>query len=215
MAFGKTTINTTDASDLASFNAYLADFPYVSGYTISAKDVEFFGLFKTAPACSKAYAHLTRWYKNVASFSEAEKKAFGGASTSAGAEEDFDLFDSEEDEEESEAKKKITEERLKAYHEKKAKKAGPIAKSSVILDIKPWDDTTDMGKMEEEVRKITMDGLVWGGGKLIPLAYGIRKLQIIIVIEDDKVSTEDLIDLITTDLEDYVQSVDIHAFNKI
>uniref|UniRef100_A0AC35U2P2 Elongation factor 1-beta n=1 Tax=Rhabditophanes sp. KR3021 TaxID=114890 RepID=A0AC35U2P2_9BILA len=130
------------------------------------------------------------------------------------AAEDFDLFDSDE-ESDSEAKKKITEERLKAYHAKKATKTAVIAKSSVILDIKPWDDTTDMAKMEEEVKKITMDGLVWGGAKLIPLAYGIKKLQIIIVIEDDKVSTEDLIELITTDLEEYVQSVDIHAFNKI
>uniref|UniRef100_A0AC35U1S0 Elongation factor 1-beta n=1 Tax=Rhabditophanes sp. KR3021 TaxID=114890 RepID=A0AC35U1S0_9BILA len=136
------------------------------------------------------------------------------APVAAAADDDFDLFDSDE-ESDSEAKKKITEERLKAYHAKKATKTAVIAKSSVILDIKPWDDTTDMAKMEEEVKKITMDGLVWGGAKLIPLAYGIKKLQIIIVIEDDKVSTEDLIELITTDLEDYVQSVDIHAFNKI
>jgi hypothetical protein len=48
---------------------------------------------------------------------------------------DFDLFGSE-DEEESEEKKRITEERLAAYAAKKSKKAGPIAKSSVILDVK-------------------------------------------------------------------------------
>uniref|UniRef100_A0A0N5CDG1 Elongation factor 1-beta n=1 Tax=Strongyloides papillosus TaxID=174720 RepID=A0A0N5CDG1_STREA len=128
--------------------------------------------------------------------------------------EDFDLFDSD-DEDEDEAKKKITEERLKAYHAKKSTKPGPIAKSSVILDIKPWDDTTDLVKMEENVKSIEKDGLVWGGCKQIPLAYGIKKLQIICVIEDLKVSVDDLIDQITTDFDEYVQSVDIAAFNKI
>merc|ERR1712223_2022248 len=46
---------------------------------------------------------------------------------------DVDLFGSS-DEEESEEKKRITEERLKAYHEKKAKKPQVIAKTSVLLD---------------------------------------------------------------------------------
>ena len=48
---------------------------------------------------------------------------------------DVDLFGSS-DEEESEEKKRITEERLKAYHEKKAKKPQVIAKTSVLLDVK-------------------------------------------------------------------------------
>lgn len=37
-----------------------------------------------------------------------------------------------------------------------------IAKSSLLLDVKPWDDETDMAKLEECVRSIQMDGLVWG-----------------------------------------------------
>jgi len=35
-------------------------------------------------------------------------------------------------------------------------------KSSVLLDIKPWDDETDMKKLEETVRSIQMEGLLWG-----------------------------------------------------
>ncbi|CAL2038882.1 unnamed protein product [Caenorhabditis brenneri] len=132
----------------------------------------------------------------------------------AAGDDDFDLFGSEDEEEDAE-KAKIVEERLAAYAEKKAKKAGPIAKSSVILDVKPWDDETDLGEMEKLVRSIEMDGLVWGGGKLIPIGYGIKKLQIITVIEDLKVSVDDLIEKITGDFEDHVQSVDIVAFNKI
>lgn len=40
-----------------------------------------------------------------------------------------------------------------------------IAKSSIVLDVKPWDDTTDMKQMEIEVRKIKTDGLLWGACK--------------------------------------------------
>lgn len=50
--------------------------------------------------------------------------------------------------------------------------------------------------------------------KLVPLAYGIHKLQISCVVEDDKVSVDWLVEQIQ-ELEDYVQSVDIAAFNKV
>ncbi|XP_064097328.1 elongation factor 1-beta'-like isoform X5 [Macrobrachium nipponense] len=126
---------------------------------------------------------------------------------------DIDLFGSDDEEEDAEAAR-IREERLKAYAEKKSKKPGPIAKSSVLLDCKPWDDETDMKAMENEVRKIEMDGLLWGAAKLNPLAFGINKLSILCTVEDEKVSIDDLCEKIQ-EIEDYVQSVDIAAFNKI
>merc|ERR1719179_37590 len=61
---------------------------------------------------------------------------------------DVDLFGSD-DEEDDEEKKRITEERLKAYNEKKAKKPKVIAKTSVLFDVKPWDDETDMDAMKK------------------------------------------------------------------
>ncbi|XP_075776088.1 elongation factor 1-delta isoform X2 [Pelodiscus sinensis] len=126
---------------------------------------------------------------------------------------DIDLFGSDDDEEDQEAAK-VREERLRQYAEKKSKKPGLIAKSSILLDVKPWDDETDMAKMEECVRSVQMDGLVWGASKLLPVGYGIKKLQIQCVVEDDKVGT-DILEEEITKFEDYVQSVDIAAFNKI
>jgi hypothetical protein len=35
-------------------------------------------------------------------------------------------------------------------------------KSSVLLDVKPWDDETDMKKLEEAVRSVQLEGLFWG-----------------------------------------------------
>lgn len=46
---------------------------------------------------------------------------------------DIDLFGSDEDEE----AEKIKEQRLKDYAERKAKKPALIAKSSILLDVKP------------------------------------------------------------------------------
>jgi translation elongation factor EF-1beta len=128
-------------------------------------------------------------------------------------EEDFDLFGSED--EEDEEQKKVREQRLADYAAKKSKKPGPIAKSSVILDVKPWDDTTDLKEMENLVRSIEQDGLLWGAAKLVPVGYGINKLQIVSTIEDAKVSVDDIIERIQDDFQDHVQSVDIVAFNKI
>jgi len=130
-----------------------------------------------------------------------------------GDDDDVDLFGSESEGEDEEAAK-VREERLAAYAAKKSKKPTLIAKSNIILDVKPWDDETDMKQMEVEVRKIVCDGLLWGAAKLVPLAFGIHKLQISSVVEDDKVSIDWLVEEIEKN-EDFVQSVDIAAFNKI
>lgn len=100
-----------------------------------------------------------------------------------------------------------------------------------------------MAQLEACVRSVQLDGLVWGGSKLVPVGYGIRKLQIQCVVEDDKVGT-DLLEEEITKFEEHVsgqalggqsggrgasgkrphvtmpsllqvQSVDIAAFNKI
>ncbi|KAI8124915.1 putative elongation factor 1-delta [Lucilia cuprina] len=124
-----------------------------------------------------------------------------------------DLFASDSDEESEEAAR-IREERLAAYAAKKSKKPVLIAKSSLVLDVKPWDDETDLQEMENLIRKISADGLLWGASKLVPVAFGISKLSISCVVEDDKVS----IDWLTEEIEkneEFVQSVDVAAFNKI
>merc|ERR1712243_523919 len=90
-------------------------------------------------------------------------KPSSGAAKSAPApadddDDDVDLFGSD-DEEDDEEKKRITEERLKTYNEKKAKKPKVIAKTSVLFDVKPWDDETDMEAMKEACKSIEMEGV--------------------------------------------------------
>ncbi|XP_034469856.1 eukaryotic translation elongation factor 1 delta a (guanine nucleotide exchange protein) isoform X4 [Hippoglossus hippoglossus] len=134
------------------------------------------------------------------------------ADNSDDEDDDIDLFGS--DEEDDEEAERVKQERLDAYAAKKAKKPTLIAKSSILLDVKPWDDETDMAKLEECVRTVQIDGLLWGASKLVPVGYGIKKLQIGCVVEDDKVGT-DILEEEITKFEDFVQSVDVAAFNKI
>lgn len=127
---------------------------------------------------------------------------------------DLDLFGSDEESEDDEEKTRIREERLEAYHAKKATKAKVIAKTSVVLDVKPWDDETDMDAMLKSVKTIQKDGLVWGASKLVPVGYGIHKLSIMCVVEDEKVSIDELQEQIQ-EFEDFVQSCDVATMQKI
>merc|ERR1712141_150850 len=174
------------------------------------------GFTSLACAPDAQYAHVARWYRHIKSYSPDEQKSFAVVEASEAPKAPAEAKDSgdDSDEEETEEEKRIKEERLAAYHAKKATKTAVIAKSSLLLDVKPWNDETDMAKMEELVRTIKCDGLIWGQSKLVPLAYGIKKLSISAVIEDDKVSTDWLNDEIVA-FEEYVQSMDIAKFNKI
>lgn len=76
------------------------------------------------------------------------------------------------------------------------------------------DDETSMKELEESVRSIEKDGLVWGGSKLVAVGFGIKKLQINLVIEDNKISVDDLQQQIE-EFEDYVQSTDVVSTNAV
>lgn len=136
------------------------------------------------------------------------------AAAAAEEDDDVDLFGSDDEEVDEEAEK-LKQERLAQYAAKKAAKGPkPAAKSIVTLDVKPWDDETDLEALLASVKSVQQDGLVWGAHQWIPVGYGIKKLQINCVIEDEKVSLSDLQQEIE-DFEDYVQSTDVAAMQKL
>jgi len=71
-----------------------------------------------------------------------------------------------------------------------------------------------MKELESQLRAIEKDGLVWGGAKLVPIGYGIKKLQINLVVEDEKISLEELQEEIQ-EFEDFVQSTDIVSLSQV
>ncbi|KAF4464104.1 elongation factor 1-beta [Fusarium albosuccineum] len=215
-------------------NNWLTTRSYIVGQNPSQADVAVFKALTAAPDAEK-YPHAARWYKHIASYesqfatlpgdaaapyttygpetaevtvnpAQAPEKAEGGD------DDDVDLFGS--DDEEDEEAVRVREERLAEYRKKKEAKPKTIAKSVVTLDVKPWDDETDMVALEKAVRAIEKDGLVWGASQLVAVGFGVKKLQINLVIEDEKVSVSDLEEEIQ-ELEDYVQSTDVAAMQKL
>jgi len=213
--------------DLHKLEEHLSKRSYIEGYTPSQADVAVFkGLSQDL-----GYPNVARWYKHIKSY-EAEFSTLSGSS-SAGAiftgeaspapaptgkkdeeagDDDIDLFGSDE-EEDAEAEK-LKAERVAAYNAKKANKPKTVAKSVVTLEVKPWDDETDLEALEKSVRSIGQEGLVWGSSKFVAVGYGIKKLQITLVIEDELVSLDELQERIA-EFEDYVQSSDVAAMQKL
>jgi len=209
--------------DCAKLNEYLLTKSYISGFEATAEDVTVFKALAKAPAAE--FVNALRWYNHINSFS-AEFSKLGGAAPAAknddedeDEDDDMDFFDSDDEEADAEAER-VKAERIAAYNARKAEKAekkGVVAaKSMLTLDVKPFDDETDLQALAKKIKsEITMDGLVWGTvHELKPLAFGIFKLVITAIIEDEKVSSDDLTEQIES-YDDEVQSVDIAAFNKL
>eukprot|EP00027_Filamoeba_sp_ATCC50430_P008182 CAMPEP_0168556028 /NCGR_PEP_ID=MMETSP0413-20121227/8659_1 /TAXON_ID=136452 /ORGANISM="Filamoeba nolandi, Strain NC-AS-23-1" /LENGTH=213 /DNA_ID=CAMNT_0008586937 /DNA_START=79 /DNA_END=720 /DNA_ORIENTATION=+ len=202
---------------LTNLNKHLEDKSYIGGYTPSQADVQVYEQISTAPDANKL-ANAARWWNHIASWTADERKAWpaAGAAPASGAaakkDDDFDLF-GEEDDAEREAE---IERRAKEQAEKKAKsgKKQELLKSAIILDVKTWDDQTDLKELEDKVRAITMEGLEWKASKILEVAYGIKKLQISCHVVDDQVSVDDIQEQIQS-FEDLVQSTDIVAFTKL
>ncbi|PGH21496.1 hypothetical protein AJ80_03164 [Polytolypa hystricis UAMH7299] len=217
---------------LAIANFYFSTRSYVVGYGPTQADAVTYKAFQSAPDAVQ-YPHAARWYKHVASF-EPEFSTLPGdaskpyteygpenadipvntkAAPAAEDDDDMDLFGSESEEEDAEVVAE-RERRLAEYKKKKEAKPKPAAKSVVTLEVKPWDDETNMEELEANVRAITKDGLVWGASKLVAVGFGIKKLQINLVCEDEKISISDLQEEIEED-EDHVQSTDVAAMQKL
>ncbi|KAL6657121.1 hypothetical protein ACP70R_004901 [Stipagrostis hirtigluma subsp. patula] len=209
------------ADGLKALEAHLAGKTYVSGDAISKDDIKVFAAVPSKPGAE--FPNAARWYETISAAvaSRFPGKAVGvnlpgGSAPAAEAakeeedDDDLDLFGDETEED-----KKAAEERAAAAKASSKKKES--GKSSVLLDVKPWDDETDMKKLEEAVRSVQMEGLTWGASKLVPVGYGIKKMTIMLTIVDDLVSVDSLIEehLTVEPINEYVQSCDIVAFNKI
>ena len=215
-------------SGLKSLDEFLSGKTYVSGDQLTKDDIKVYAAVLEKPN-GDLFPNASQWYHCVSSklATSFPGKAVGVRTAGQAAlveaapakvekeapagddDDDLDLFGDETEEE-----KKAAEQREAAKAPAKKKESG---KSSVLLDVKPWDDETDMKKLEESVRSIEMPGLLWGASKLVPVGYGIKKLQIMMTIVDDLVSVDTLIEerLTVEPINEYVQSCDIAAFNKI
>ena len=158
----------------------------------------------------------------------ADAPAPAAVEEAGGDDEEVDLWGDEPLGDEYTAEEQANQDRLDAIaaaHREKKRAAGKlkvvIGMSKIVLDVKPWDDETDLEAMEAVVRKIAHPtnpkAVEWQAGELKEVGYGIKKLTIMVQVIDDEVSVDEDIIAVICDGEgaDYVQSVDIVAFNKV
>ncbi|KAK8962411.1 hypothetical protein KSP40_PGU011331 [Platanthera guangdongensis] len=227
--------NLNSTSGLKKLDEFLLPRSYITGYQASKDDIAVYAELSAPPPSD--YINAFRWYNHIEALLrlsgvsgegrgvkiEGSTTVFEEApasprvtDTKAPAidddddDDDVDLFG-----EETEEEKKAAEDRAAAVKASGKKKES--GKSSVLLDVKPWDDETDMQKLEAAVRSVKLEGLLWGASKLVAVGYGIKKLQIMMTIVDDLVSVDSLIeDYLTAEpANEHIQSCDIVAFNKI
>ena len=232
------------AGNVASLNSYLATRSYLTGYTPTSDDVLCFADVKAAPD-QKQFLNAARWYKHIASFTEAERKAWAAgagsvtlqpsttkpqtpAKPSAAApaaaakkeeeeeEEEDDLFGS--DDEADAAHEAALKAKVAAARAGKPQVEKPKQRSLIVLEIKPNEMETDLQAMAIQIKeKISHPGIQnWGHEhKLLPVAYGIMKLAISVVVWDDDIDTETIEDMIMELFPEDIQSIDVAAMSKV
>ncbi|CAB1097691.1 unnamed protein product [Ectocarpus sp. CCAP 1310/34] len=123
------------------------------------------------------------------------------------------LFDDDENAAPAKKEESRADKMAAAKKAKDAKKK--IDRSQIVFEVKPWDTETDLKELFGKICATEIDGLVWGEAhKLVPVAFGVKKLVLSCVVEDDKVGVEDITDVIEA-FEDYVQSVDMTTMNRL
>ena len=198
---------------------FLAKQPFLSGQALpGAADAKLFAETKEAP-CRRKTPFLFAWWWGLSAIpaetreswaAPAEKKEGEPAekkeepAKTAKTEED-DLFGDDGDAQPA----KPVERR-----EKKVK-APVVHKSRVIFDVKGYEVEQDFKALGEKIKQeVNMEGLVWQNTfEVLPLAYGMNKLRMTMIIEDAKVSADDVFEKICS-WEDEVQSCDTVEFNK-
>ncbi|KAF4030263.1 EF-1 guanine nucleotide exchange domain [Phytophthora infestans] len=226
---GITFDNLDQDAGLKKLNGFLTNRSYIEGYKFSSADAALFHKFSAVPDAAK-FANVYRWYVHIAAKLGLRailvtKKAAAVAPKAAAApkqaakeedeeDDDDDLF-GDDDDEDDEAAKALAAKRAEAAKAAKKEKKKPVERSQVVIEVKPWEAETDLEELAVKIKALPVEGLTWGEGhKLVPVAFGIKKLLVQCVIIDDLVLLDDITDAIEG-FEDYVQSVDVASMNKL
>lgn len=224
-------MSAIEESKLTEFDAKLKDNMFLSGNVPGAADAEALELMQKAKFVPDQAKHpnVWAWYALVVLFEAkvvgtwtkavAEPKKGGKApkaqepkkeEAKPAEEDDMDFFG-----EQTEEEKKQLEELKKKKDDKKKDKKKDVQKSLILLEVKGWESDQDLDALALKIQTVQMEGLQWKSEyKLAEVAFGVKKIVIGLVVEDDKVSVDDIIDQLQA-WEDEVQSVDIISFNKL
>ncbi len=216
--------NPTKMMEVESF---LANNAYLSGEPLPGpKDAKILSQLSEAPDRAK-YPNLFCYWWNLSFFSEEARALWGKQKKDKKKkdckkneckkkeekkveedEDDLDLFGEEtEEEKQALAKKK---------KEKKHKAKLAAQRSRVVLDIKGFEQDQDFLDLGNRILKnVAKEGLTWEQKpQVLPIAFGMKKLCLAMIIFDQKVSADDIIEQINLKYKKEIQSIDIADFQK-
>ena len=225
---------SVEESILADIEKKLENNLFVKGAQPSHEDAEAFEKFITAKCVpdQDKFPSVWAWYslmvlfedeviKSWKSSAKPEQNKKGGKKgkkeekqekkpEKGGDEDDLDLFG-----EETEEDKKAKEEMKKKNKENKKNKKKEVDKSHVILEVKGWEADQDLESLAKKIiNTIKKDGLSWNTGyKFEEVAFGVKKLIIAFLAEDEKCSVQEVVDELES-WENDIQSVEVVSFNK-
>ncbi|KAF1742016.1 hypothetical protein MXB_1183, partial [Myxobolus squamalis] len=121
--------------------------------------------------------------------------------------------DTEEEEDEYLVESKYESNEKKELAPATKKKKEKVEKSLVVFDIMPLEATTNFEELIALIKKIKLQGLEWGEFSLEDFCYGIKKLRVACLLENEITSTDQIEELIL-DLDAYVQTTPFETYSK-
>ena len=105
----------------------------------------------------------------------------------------------ESSDEETKAKRKEAAAKKKAEMiAKNKKKPKKIDKSQIVFDVKVYDQEEDLEQLYHDITQIKKDGLTWNKNfEEREVAFGMMKLTMVMVVEDEKIGVDELYEEIT------------------
>ncbi len=192
---------------LEEINSSLNDKLFINGDQPSSEDAEIFEKIRHNFRLDKGlYPNIFAWLQFMTLFENKVIESWkinkkGKNNEEENEEDEFNLL-----------LNKIYEEKQKKSKNKNNE--NEIHYSFVLLEIKVWDSEQDLDALAKKIQNIEKEGLVWKKEyKLKEIIFGIQKILMGLIVNDDIISIDEIIDEIQS-WEDEVQSIEM-AFNKL
>lgn len=225
---------------LTSLNKSLEDSLFIKGAAPSIDDATIFEDMKAEKLvpCQTKFPNVWAWYGLMVLYEDKvinswkvqkdekkegkkkkddkkkdEKKKDDNKEMKKKEDEEYDPFaeETQEDKEKLENMKKKNKEDSKKKKDKKG-----TARSFILIEVKGWDSEQNLDALAQKIiKEIKMEGLQWKEEyKLADVAFGVKKIILGMVVEDEICSVDDITEKLES-WEDDIQSVDIISFNKL
>nr|VDC69888.1 unnamed protein product [Brassica rapa] len=197
--------NPNSNAGLKKLDEHLLTRYYITGHKASKDDITVYAALSKHPPSQ--YVNVSRWYNHIETLLGISGISCQGSGVSidglvstsehavAGSNDGVAVVDNDKDvdqdvdliREDTQKEKKSAEERATSTKKK-------ICWESVLIVIIPQDCQTNMKKLEERLRTIQMEGLIWGASKLVHVGYGVELLRIIATMpRNEKIDVFDVL----------------------